>query len=290
MVDDLDQKSSDLVPLLVKWLQKQGDRVIELEPGSTFKGENLEGADKVRAVVFGDSIPFGVRERASFTWLVTQGQAPFRSMIPRGKLWTAEPPTQKYPDTYLVDLDPAQTADVQVQCLVAALRYQDEEPAVVYRGDQRFVPRSLEKSSTGASAKPASWTREELEALPLGQRRAWLEKHLRAEFKVIAGLDLAPADMERPLQALGLDSLMAIQFRNRLDANLGIALSVVDFLKGLSLNQVVENTLRQVAADGAMPTSNKPTPAVDLTPAVATENLDKLSERELDRMLQALLE
>ncbi len=92
--------------------------------------------------------------------------------------------------------------------------------------------------------------------------------------------------MEKPLHTLGLDSLMALQFRNRLDANLGVILSVVDFLKGLSLNQLIDNILQQVATA----TPSRPMPAKDLTPAIAPDNLDKLSERELDRLLQALLE
>ncbi len=282
------KNDSSLVPLLVHWLRSHGERAHVLPAGTPVSSHDFPEAGNVRAVVFGGGIAGAIRAHASFTWMVTEGKAPFHRRAAGDDLWSREHLTRLESNTCLVDLDPTQSLDRRAQCLFAALRYPDDQPAVVYRGDQRYVPRSPASPSNKAATKSASWTRTDLEALPMNRRRSWLAKHLLAEFSGIAGLDLTPAEMDKPLHTLGLDSLMALQFRNRLDANLGIILSVVDFLKGLSLNQLIENVLQQVAVAGATP--SKPLPAKDLTPAIVPDSLDKLSERELDRLLQALLE
>jgi hypothetical protein len=173
---------------------------------------------------------------------------------------------------------------MQAHCLLACLRHHDNQATVVFRGDQRYVPRV--QASAVAKVEPSrSWSDSDLKLLGHAERRTHLEEYLREEFMAIAGLALSREDMERPLQTLGLDSLMAIQFRNRLEARLGIVFAVVDFLKGLSLNQLVDNALHQLAAAGPSRMPEAPTPGA----AVAYDDLDHLSERELDRLLQTLL-
>lgn len=129
-----------------------------------------------------------------------------------------------------------------------------------------------------------------LAALPAAARRARVQEYLRAEFAAIANLTLSRDEMERPLQNLGLDSLMAIQFRNRLEASFGGAPSVVDFLKGLSLNQLVEFLLTRVGAAPVDAAANRQLPARGGVPPIAAANIDNLSERELDRLLHALID
>src|SRR5206468_2760967 len=79
------------------------------------------------------------------------------------------------------------------------------------------------------------------------ERGKVLEKFLRREFASITGLALTDADLDKPLHSFGLDSLMAIQLRNRVEAELKISLSLVDFLKGLSLSQIVTNANQEMA-------------------------------------------
>ncbi len=79
--------------------------------------------------------------------------------------------------------------------------------------------------AAGASVTSRS-VREALLAVEPGRRRrALLEGHLK--HRVAQVLRLAPArvDVSKPLRALGLDSLMALELRNRLEADLDLKLS-----------------------------------------------------------------
>jgi hypothetical protein len=101
--------------------------------------------------------------------------------------------------------------------------------------------------------------------------------------------------MEMPVQSLGLDSLMAIQVRNRVETSLGVSLSLVDFLKGLRVRQLVDGIVEQLAAAasssrGAGKESQAHTSERIATVAVATEGVGELSESELDSLLVSLLD
>jgi hypothetical protein len=123
---------------------------------------------------------------------------------------------------------------------------------------------------------------------PPALRRKLVEDYLRGQFRGILGLELAPIDLDRPPQAFGLDSLMGIQLRNRIEADLGLSLSVVDFLKGLTLNQLIDRMVAglEEAPVQAVPAGEQPVPPpVDLT----ADKVDQLPEDALDALLGSLL-
>jgi hypothetical protein len=90
------------------------------------------------------------------------------------------------------------------------------------------------------------------------------------------------------LQALGLDSLTGIQLRNRIEDDLGLSLSVVDFLKGLSMAQVGDRALATLAET---PHENGETigPALRAPVGLTPEQVDHLPEEKLDGLLDTLL-
>lgn len=101
-------------------------------------------------------------------------------------------------------------------------RWGDHHP----RGGSPFFDelRAGGEAEAAETAEPA--IRDALAAAEPGrQRRAMLEAYLRDQ---VAGvLRLAPARIavNRPFKALGMDSLMALELRNRLEAGLGVTLS-----------------------------------------------------------------
>jgi acyl carrier protein len=64
-----------------------------------------------------------------------------------------------------------------------------------------------------------------LRAAPGSVRLGMLQAHLTARVARILRLEPARVDAEAPLKSLGLDSLMTLELRNRLEADFGLRLS-----------------------------------------------------------------
>ena len=65
-----------------------------------------------------------------------------------------------------------------------------------------------------------------LEAAEVGQRRAMLAAHVREQVAQVMRLDPAEIDPRIPFGSLGLDSLMGLEIRNRLERSLGLTLGL----------------------------------------------------------------
>lgn len=223
-------------------------------------------------------------------WVVTHGAAPLGGEAPTSPAWQSWLDGRQDAALRLVDVDPEATADSQAEAVSGMLLHHDDESALAYRGDQRYVPRRARPAEaserTGAIAKV---DRQALLAASPFDRRAMVEGYLRREFANVLGLELAAEDLDKPLQAFGLDSLMGIQFRNRVEAGLGVSLSIVDFLKGLSLGQIVENSLKELAAS-AEAQAARPRKDTAMPGNLTADKVSNLSEGELDNLLQSLMD
>jgi acyl transferase domain-containing protein/acyl-CoA synthetase (AMP-forming)/AMP-acid ligase II/SAM-dependent methyltransferase/acyl carrier protein len=251
------------------------------------------GARQVCLVVSEDIAEAVPQQQGVEAWCVSTGAVQVGSSA-APPAWMDSVRNRTHPGgLWRIDLDPAQSAEEQAACLFEALRSPDEHVAVAYRAEQRYVLQSMAiaaapppSRSVGPPPSRGLNRGALLDAAP-PQRRAMLEEFLRGEFQQVAGLRLRPEDLERPVQALGVDSLMALQLRNRVEAALGVPLSIVQFLQGLSLHQLVENILRELAVPTASAT---PVPAGTVPTELNPERLEEMMEGELDSLLHSLLQ
>jgi acyl carrier protein len=81
-------------------------------------------------------------------------------------------------------------------------------------------------TETNKRKTPSKNIRDELlEAEPGRQRRLLFDSHVREYVAQVLHLPASRIPLDKPLKTLGLDSLMSIELRNRLEDALGLALS-----------------------------------------------------------------
>ena len=103
-------------------------------------------------------------------------------------------------------------------------------------------------------------------------RQALVEEEILGAVARVLGLDRSRLDPGQPLNLLGVDSLMAMELRARLETALGVTVSVVDLLRGLSGADLAAGVLEQLA------------PA-DEEVARLLEEVEQLSQEEVQELL-----
>ncbi len=120
-------------------------------------------------------------------------------------------------------------------------------------------------------------TRDELVAVPPEKRQDVLIEYLQKQLSRVLGVPSSKLDLHKPLNMMGMDSLMAIELKNNLESNLGIVLPVAMLLQGPSATDLAQHVISQLA---------------DVKPAtVAAEieqSADQISEHPLSHGQKAL--
>ena len=148
-------------------------------------------------------------------------------------------------------------------------------------------------------SRPAGRTgqrRDALLAAEPAERRQLLQPYLREQVARVLGLSPSKLDVDQPLSHLGLDSLMAVELKNRIAVDLKVNVPVVKFLQGFSVGQAVTQVLDQLAAEAASPTTPPATEAAQQKKHIdkgnaesLLANLDQLSDEQVNSLLTDLL-
>jgi acyl carrier protein len=132
-----------------------------------------------------------------------------------------------------------------------------------------------------------------LAAAPAGRRREILLAAVRAEAGRILGLDPARLDPERGLFELGMDSLMSVELKGRLERVVERTLPgtlTFNYPNVAALARYLEGQLFPAAPDGGAKPVSESAPAPAQASTAETANRDDLSEEDLAALLRKRLQ
>ena len=113
-----------------------------------------------------------------------------------------------------------------------------------------------------------------------------LESHLQETIARVLQLEASQFSGEEALTSLGMDSMMAIEVKNRVGSSLKVDVSVLELLQGITVVQLANRILSSLQLDEASPaaeTEAAPPPIDEIQQLV-----EQADSEELERLLAEL--
>ncbi|NMF62568.1 polyketide synthase (plasmid) [Brasilonema octagenarum UFV-E1] len=143
--------------------------------------------------------------------------------------------------------EPGSVAEILGQHILVA-----QVPVYVAHPNNSTIPAMADqKSSTSYTAlhtPEPSLIRKELLDASSQERQRLLKFYLDKQLAKVLGLSDSALDKKHSLKNLGLDSLMAIVLKNRIETDLGITVPIENFLQDISFGQLAIQILEQLTA------------------------------------------
>jgi acyl transferase domain-containing protein/acyl carrier protein len=159
------------------------------------------------------------------------------------------------------------------------------------------LSREMAETTAQAVSRPARRAvvnRDALLAAGPQECQALLETYLREQLALVLGLSPANLDLHHPLNRLGLDSLMAVEMKNRIELDIGVLIPMVRLLQGPSLAQVAEQLARQLmvgddAVDRPASAFTVAAPQSITVPQDMVTRIDQMSDEEVESLLNSII-
>jgi NADPH:quinone reductase-like Zn-dependent oxidoreductase/acyl carrier protein len=146
-------------------------------------------------------------------------------------------------------------------------------------------------SETQAEVAPSHNVRATLVSAPPSERNGLLENHLREQIARVVRLESAQIDAHTSFKNLGLDSLMALELRNRLESTLALKLPVTMIFGYPTVTALAAHLMGRLQLTA---TSEEPSPSVAApaesaveTSAPALNRIKEMSDEDVDRLFAA---
>jgi acyl transferase domain-containing protein len=146
-----------------------------------------------------------------------------------------------------------------------------------------FLARVRDGVGVTDEARPA-FVLGNLRYLPAVDRSERVQSAIAEALAGVAGFPVERVDSGQPVTDYGLDSLMSLEFKNRLQALFGISIDVLRILEGPSVEWLVGHVLEKIAVAQAAPGSQDAEESDESLYA----RLDDLSDEEIDAALARL--
>jgi acyl transferase domain-containing protein len=192
---------------------------------------------------------------------------------------------------YLLSRPSAQVGVAPIDWSVLAQRSQGGGASPFFSNFREFPTTPAAQPSHGPTAHAA------LRAAAPEERLAKVTALLCAEIASVLRLAPEDVDMHQPLNRIGLDSLMAVELRNRLRFQLGLDVPLVTFMQDTSIAHLAAELSARVAAgtpaqveqpaDGSKSVGPEAIAPRDIAPLL--DRLDQLTDDEVDAWLGAAL-
>lgn len=195
----------------------------------------------------------------------------------------------------LASITPAEGVDAFERLLatgsgrMAVMRFDLDRWCHFYPGARNLALLSgLRRSTGGGSAErdrsgngDGTLRRGELLAMDPADRCEALSSHLARQIASILRLSAATMDLKQPIRRFGLDSLMAVELKNRIEADLGVTIPIVRLLQGITIRDLSDEIVDTVGGgDGP----GRPTGGAE----EILSRVDALSDDEVDALLEDL--
>jgi acyl carrier protein len=157
------------------------------------------------------------------------------------------------------------------------------------RGSSLLSELAREAAAPAAPSRVAKngLCRETVLAAAPHERSALLETYLREQLGRVLGRSPAKLDVLQPLNRLGLDSLMAVELKNRIEIDIGVLIPMVRLLQGPSLAQIAAQLAERLEI---LEEVGRPAPVA--APAQSASDLlaklDEMSDEEVAAMLNEM--
>ena len=106
-------------------------------------------------------------------------------------------------------------------------------------------------------------------AVQPGERQAIVISHLREQIAKVLGMSATKLDLDQPINNMGLDSLMMVELKNRIEKEAFISLSTVELMVGPSIRELSKVLLDQFT--GVVEPSARRTPGQTETRRIAED-------------------
>ncbi|MBZ0279020.1 MAG: acyl carrier protein, partial [Anaerolineae bacterium] len=181
----------------------------------------------------------------------------------------------------LADTAVTQTAVAAVDWSILKPAYETRRERPFLAGVAALTPAVRAAAPVEESAVPALLAR--LEGVAGDERLDILTDYVQAEAASILGMSPANLDIHRGLMEMGMDSLMSVDLKTHLEKAVGLSLPSTLTFNYPTIAELSEYLNGRLTP--AEPVAPSAAPAAAPSPAVAAEDMDDLSEDELEALL-----
>src|SRR4051812_23322232 len=125
-----------------------------------------------------------------------------------------------------------------------------------------------------------------LMAVDPAERRQFLSVQIRDQLARLLGMSPAKLDVEQSLLNLGLDSLMAVEIGNQIQAMVGVDVPAMKFMEGLSIAGLAAYVIEQLSGEAAPPAV---TASAQESTDQVLEEVEQLSDDEVSALLEEIV-